>query len=122
MSASGGRTWLLAGALCGLVVLLDQAAPLERGQQARRRGLVQAEPARQLRDAGLAGTLAKGQQQGGRPIVLERGGNFQQSFLAQLADVAGAVRRRVAPAVPAEEGIASLALIERCRERRVKPG
>lgn len=74
-------------------------------------GLVDAEFA-------LDGLLHHAGHRGGRPILLERGGNFQQSFLAQLADVAGAVRRRVAPAVPAEEGIASLALIERCRERR----
>jgi hypothetical protein len=66
----------------------------------------------------LDGFLHDARTAGGRPIVLERGGNFQQSFLAQLANVAAAVRGRGAPAVPAQEGIASMALIERCREQR----
>ena len=51
-----------------LVVLLDEAALLERGQQPRRRRLVQAEAAGELGHAGLALRVAEGQQQGRRPI------------------------------------------------------
>ena len=54
--------------LAGLVVLLDEAALLERGQQPRRRGLVQAEPAGQFGHAGLALAVPEGQQQGRGPV------------------------------------------------------
>ncbi len=54
--------------LAGLLVLLDEAALLERRQQARRGRLVQPEPARELGDAGLALALAEGEQEGRRPV------------------------------------------------------
>ena len=54
--------------LAGLVVLLDQAALLERREQPRRGRLVEPEPSGELGHAGLALRLAEGQQQGRRPI------------------------------------------------------
>ena len=54
--------------LAALLVLFDEAALLERRQQPRRRGLVQAETARQLRHAGLPVAVPQGQQQGRGPV------------------------------------------------------
>ncbi len=50
------------------LVLLDQATPLERRQQAGRRRLVQAEPPGELGHAGLAGRLPQRQQERCRPV------------------------------------------------------
>ena len=54
--------------LAGLVVLLDETALLERGQQARGRRLVQPEPTGELRDAGLALAVAEGEQERRGPV------------------------------------------------------
>jgi predicted dehydrogenase len=43
---------------------------------------------------------------------------FRQAFLAQLRDLIFAVRRAGRPAIPAEEGIRSLRLIEQCYQNR----
>jgi hypothetical protein len=47
--------------LAGLLVLLDEAASLERREEARRGRLVEAEPPGELGDAGFALRVAQGQ-------------------------------------------------------------
>jgi hypothetical protein len=54
--------------LAGLIVLFDETALLERGQQSRCCRFVEAQPSGQFRDAGLALRLAEGQEEGGRSI------------------------------------------------------
>ena len=54
--------------LAGLLVLFDEAALLERGEQPGRRRLVEPEPSGKLRDPGLALGVTERQQQGGRSI------------------------------------------------------
>ena len=54
--------------LAGLVVLFDEAALLERGEQPRGGRLVQPEPARELGHPGLALALAEGEQECRGPI------------------------------------------------------
>ena len=54
--------------LAGLVVLLDEAALLERREQPRRGRLVEAEPPGELGDAGLALGIAEGEEECRRPV------------------------------------------------------
>ena len=54
--------------LAGLVVLFDEAALLERGEQPRGGRLVQPEAACELGHPGLALALAEREQQRGRPV------------------------------------------------------
>jgi hypothetical protein len=54
--------------LAGLVVLLDQAALLERREEPRCCRVVEAQPPRELRHAGLALRLAEGEQERRGPV------------------------------------------------------
>src|SRR4029077_12863814 len=54
--------------LSGLVVLLDQAALLERGEQPRGGRLVEPETARQFGDTGFALALAEREEERRRPV------------------------------------------------------
>ena len=80
--------------LAGLVVLLDEAALLERGEQPRRGRLVQPEPAGELGHAGLALALAEGEQERRRPIDRADRVAVEDHAARPVQPAAGATSRR----------------------------
>ena len=107
--------------LAGLVVLLDQAALLERGEQPRRGRLVQAEPAGELGHAGLALALAEGEQE--RRRAIDRADRVAVEDHRRPARSAGArVRHRAVGSGPIVAVGAGLERrVERVREDRDDP-
>ncbi len=69
-------------------------------------------------DVAIDGRLAAERSANGLPSVGARAWTFEQSFTSQLANVIAAVGGSAPLAVPAEQALPSLALIERCYRRR----
>ena len=106
--------------LAGLVVLLDEAAPLERGQEPRRGGLVEAEAPGELGHPGLPGAVAEGEEQGRRPVDRADGvaveGHRTFSLHPLGRSSAGLVRHRALGGAPDAWPVGPL--LERRVERR----
>jgi len=73
-------------------------------------------------DVAFDGRLAAARVANGLPSAGAPAWTFEQSFTSQLANVVAAIRGSAPLAVPAEQALPSLALIERCyRGRRLMP-
>jgi len=73
-------------------------------------------------DLGLNATLHALDPAHAAPVLGPRAHTFQQSFMAQICNVVGAMHGSEALVVPGEQGIRSLRLIEECyRQRSLMP-